>query len=341
MEQQPQGPREHLQVQAGDRQQVRCPGAGEGVVVVGIDHLPAAEQQRRGQRGDLGIDPRDQPFLAPAPDRAATLPEPAGHAVRIGPDARGVADGQPEPHPLGPRRQAGVALTGVERTVERRERSGRLQRPTRRQVGAIPRDRQIDPPRRGMPALAVVNPASRPGWRGSVPRRRGNLPGETRARRTRPRAPTPAGAARPRHGPGHPGPGPTTDDDASRPRSPPGSPAARPLTPLPASSNPAPAARTPAPRPPRPPSRTAPRADRQQSPRSPPGRPAPGERAAATSSEPRSSSRVLKTTRSSPRRHPRREAFPAYRTGRRHETMNSRNQKCFDPASTTLFCAVS
>ena len=127
----PQDHGQDLQVQPRDRQQVRRPGPGEGVVDLGVDLLPAAEQQGRGQRGDRRVEPRGQRPAAPGPDRA----EPPGPgpvlAGRVGPDAGRLVDRQAEPDPPGPEDRPGVELAGVERPLDRRERPGRLDRPAR------------------------------------------------------------------------------------------------------------------------------------------------------------------------------------------------------------------
>ena len=52
----PDDRREHLEVQARDRQQVRRAGARERIVHVRVDPFPTPEQQRLRQRRHLGVD---------------------------------------------------------------------------------------------------------------------------------------------------------------------------------------------------------------------------------------------------------------------------------------------
>ena len=59
-EQEGQGRGQHLELEARDGEEVRRAGPREGVVVVGVDALPLAEDQGRGQRGGPCAEPLGQ-----------------------------------------------------------------------------------------------------------------------------------------------------------------------------------------------------------------------------------------------------------------------------------------
>ena len=207
---------------------MRRPGPGEGVVDVGVDPLALAEQQRRRQRRDPGVEPLDQPGAAPGPhDAPPPGPGPGrGRRRAVAPDSlpdhrRPGAGGSPAPCRYS-RTSNSPGLSGPATSLQA---AGRLDRLARDQVGPRADDDQQRPPRGAAPVRPIAHARDFAGPPGSVPDRRDRC----RARRARPRAPRRAGAA-PRHSaPDHRGPGPTSTRDATprpaprRPPAPPGS----------------------------------------------------------------------------------------------------------------------
>src|SRR5262249_48336945 len=134
-------PGEHLQVQAGDREEVGGAGASEGVVDFWVDAFTTPEQERGGERSRIRIEAANKSGVAPGADSAQQQEARRRAAARVIPDAFRAIDRKAEPDSVRAQKCAIIELAGIQRTRNGGKPSGDLDGPAGLEVGTVSRDR--------------------------------------------------------------------------------------------------------------------------------------------------------------------------------------------------------